>query len=287
MTIERGHAERRRLRPRARRRLPGAARPVRRRRHGAGAARARERPVRRRRRARVGGRHGQGGDEAGVRGAGAADLRLRGRAEARLAARRARRSCSASSTASASRCSSSRPTSDRASASRRRSTSPSCATAIDLAAEFDRKIVVEAAVPQRARDRVAVLGNDEPEASVPGEIIPSREFYDYEAKYLDGDSRDVIPADLPANAGDEIRALAIAAFKRDRLRRHGARRLPARRRQRHAVRQRGQHHSRLHDHQHVLEDVGRERCRLSRAPRSADRARDRTPRRKQQLRTSM
>ena len=66
--------------------------------------------------------------------------------------------------------------------------------AIDLAAEFDRKIVVEAAVPEAREIECAVLGNDEPEASVPGEIIPSREFYDYEAKYLDegstlGDSR--------------------------------------------------------------------------------------------------
>ena len=86
-------------------------------------------------------------------------------------------------------------------------------TAISLAAEFDRKIVVEAAVPHAREIEVAVLGNDEPEASVPGEIIPSREFYDYEAKYLDGGSRDVIPADLPATLSDEIRALAIAAFK--------------------------------------------------------------------------
>ena len=63
-------------------------------------------------------------------------------------------------------------------------------TAIKLAAEFDRKVIVEAAVPQAREIEVAVLGNDEPEASVPGEIIPSREFYDYEAKYLDDDSRD-------------------------------------------------------------------------------------------------
>ena len=55
--------------------------------------------------------------------------------------------------------------------------------AIDLAAQFDRKIVIEAAVPQAREIECAVLGNDEPEASVPGEIIPSREFYDYEAKY--------------------------------------------------------------------------------------------------------
>jgi D-alanine-D-alanine ligase len=86
-------------------------------------------------------------------------------------------------------------------------------TAVSLAAQFDRKVVVEAAVPQAREIEVAVLGNDEPEASVPGEIIPSREFYDYEAKYLDGASRDIIPAVLPGTLGEEIRTLAVAAFK--------------------------------------------------------------------------
>jgi len=86
-------------------------------------------------------------------------------------------------------------------------------TAITLAATFDRKIVVEAAVPQAREIEVAVLGNDEPEASVPGEIIPSREFYDYQAKYIDDDSRSVIPADLTAAQTEEVRRLAIAAYK--------------------------------------------------------------------------
>jgi D-alanine-D-alanine ligase len=86
-------------------------------------------------------------------------------------------------------------------------------TAIALAAEFDRKIVIEAAVPHAREIEVAVLGNDDPEASVPGEIIPSREFYDYEAKYLDGSSRDVIPAQLPDALATEIRGLAVRAFK--------------------------------------------------------------------------
>jgi len=86
-------------------------------------------------------------------------------------------------------------------------------TAIKLAAEFDRKVVVEAAVPKAREIEVAVLGNDEPEASVPGEIIPSGEFYDYEAKYLNADSRDVIPAPLPERLTQEIRSLAVAAFK--------------------------------------------------------------------------
>jgi D-alanine-D-alanine ligase len=86
-------------------------------------------------------------------------------------------------------------------------------TAITLAAQFDRKVVVEAAVPQAREIECAVLGNDEPEASVPGEIIPSREFYDYEAKYLDEGSRSVIPAALTDAQALEIRTMAVAAFK--------------------------------------------------------------------------
>ena len=85
--------------------------------------------------------------------------------------------------------------------------------AIELAAEFDRKIVIEAAVPNAREIECAVLGNEDPEASVPGEVIPSREFYDYEAKYLDEGSRTVIPADLPEGLTAEVRRLAIAAFK--------------------------------------------------------------------------
>lgn len=85
--------------------------------------------------------------------------------------------------------------------------------AISLAAEFDRKIVVEAAVPHAREIECSVLGNDEPEASVPGEIVPSREFYDYQAKYLDGDSKLLIPAPLDADQQQRVRRLAIAAFK--------------------------------------------------------------------------
>src|SRR5256886_12824107 len=85
--------------------------------------------------------------------------------------------------------------------------------AIEFAAQFDRKIVVEAAVPSAREIECAVLGNDEPEAAVPGEILPSREFYDYEAKYLDEASKTVIPAELTKNMTDEVRNLAVAAFK--------------------------------------------------------------------------
>ena len=86
-------------------------------------------------------------------------------------------------------------------------------TAMELALQFDRKIVIEAAVPNAREIECAVLGNDEPQASVPGEIIPSREFYDYEAKYLDESSKSVIPADLAGEQIREVQRLAVAAFR--------------------------------------------------------------------------
>jgi D-alanine-D-alanine ligase len=85
--------------------------------------------------------------------------------------------------------------------------------AVDLALEFDRKVVVEAAVPDAREIECAVMGNDDPETSVPGEIIPSREFYDYEAKYLDSGSKTVIPAELTAAQAAEVRRLAVEAFR--------------------------------------------------------------------------
>jgi D-alanine-D-alanine ligase len=85
--------------------------------------------------------------------------------------------------------------------------------AMNLAAQFDRKIVVEAAVLRAREIECSVLGNDEPEASVAGEVIPSREFYDFEAKYLDEGSKLLIPAPLTDAQSAEVRKLAIAAFK--------------------------------------------------------------------------
>jgi D-alanine-D-alanine ligase len=89
----------------------------------------------------------------------------------------------------------------------------SLSQALELAGSFDRKIVVEAAVPQAREIECAVLGNDQPEASVAGEVIPSREFYDYEAKYIDEGSRVIIPAAIDAATSEEIRRLSIAAFR--------------------------------------------------------------------------
>ena len=83
--------------------------------------------------------------------------------------------------------------------------------AVDLAAQFDRKIVVEQSISGREIE-CSVLGNDRPEASIPGEIIPSREFYDYEAKYHDDNSRLLIPAPLAKKQVREVQRLAIEGF---------------------------------------------------------------------------
>lgn len=85
--------------------------------------------------------------------------------------------------------------------------------AIELALGFDRKVVVEAGVTDAREIECAVLGNDSPEASVPGEIVPSREFYDYEAKYLDTGSRTEIPASLTDTERETIRRQACEAFR--------------------------------------------------------------------------
>jgi D-alanine-D-alanine ligase len=89
--------------------------------------------------------------------------------------------------------------------------------ALRLAAKYDRKLVVEQGVggkKTKAREfEVAVLGNDAPEASVVGEIVPGKEFYDYEAKYLTEGSVPVIPARLSRAEAKQIREMAVAAFK--------------------------------------------------------------------------
>jgi D-alanine-D-alanine ligase len=89
--------------------------------------------------------------------------------------------------------------------------------AIEEAAKFDRKIVIEQGVggrKQKAREiECSVLGNDNAEASLPGEIVPSTEFYDYNAKYLDEGSKLIIPAKLSKGETKQVQRLAIAAFK--------------------------------------------------------------------------
>jgi D-alanine-D-alanine ligase len=87
------------------------------------------------------------------------------------------------------------------------------AEALDLALEFDRKVVVEEGLDAREIE-IAILGNDEPQASVPGEIVPDREFYDYDSKYS-ADSRTElrIPAPLHAAAVREAQELGVRVFQ--------------------------------------------------------------------------
>jgi len=85
-------------------------------------------------------------------------------------------------------------------------------TGLNLAFRFDRKAVVETGVDAREIE-CSVLGNDTPQASVVGEIVPCNEFYDYEAKYLAEGSELLIPAPLPATIAEEVRRLAVGAFR--------------------------------------------------------------------------
>jgi D-alanine-D-alanine ligase len=84
--------------------------------------------------------------------------------------------------------------------------------ALKTAAEFDRKIVVERGVDAREIE-ISVLGNDEPVASVPGEIVPSQEFYSYDAKYASDDSKLLIPAPLEDHQVKVAQRMAMSAFK--------------------------------------------------------------------------
>lgn len=84
---------------------------------------------------------------------------------------------------------------------------------IKKSARFDRKILVEKAVPQAREIEVSVLGNDEPQVSVCGEIVPSNEFYDYDAKYVDGKSKAIIPAKISQKISNQIQKIARQAFR--------------------------------------------------------------------------
>jgi len=86
------------------------------------------------------------------------------------------------------------------------------ATALNDAAQFDRKLLIEVAVPNAREIECSVLGNDDPIASVPGEVVPGHEFYDYEAKYVDDSSQLIIPAPIDPALTERVRALSIQAF---------------------------------------------------------------------------
>ena len=84
--------------------------------------------------------------------------------------------------------------------------------AIRLAAQYDRKVIVERGIEGRELE-CSVLGNEDPVASVPCEIVPSREFYDYEDKYLLDAAKLIVPADLPGGTAEEVRRLAVACYQ--------------------------------------------------------------------------
>lgn len=80
------------------------------------------------------------------------------------------------------------------------------------AARYDRKVIIERGLDAREIE-VSVLGNDEPQASIPGEILPSRDFYSYEAKYLDENSQLLIPAPLPSELIKKIQQFSLMAYR--------------------------------------------------------------------------
>lgn len=83
---------------------------------------------------------------------------------------------------------------------------------LEKALKFDRKILVEVALNAREIE-VAVLGNDEPVAATPGEIVPANEFYDYEAKYSNAESKLLLPANLSSEKLEKVKELAVRIFK--------------------------------------------------------------------------
>ena len=132
--------------------------------------------------------------------------------------------------------------------------------AIEEAAKFDRKIVIEQGVggkKEKAREiECSVLGNDEPAASVPGEIVPGKEFYDYTAKYVDEGSQLIIPAKLTKAETKKVQELAIAAFKAVDC--SGLARVDFLMDPKTAqdLSERNQHHAGIHRDQHVSQAVG-------------------------------
>jgi len=85
--------------------------------------------------------------------------------------------------------------------------------AIDLASSYDRKILIEKGLEEVREIECGVLGNDEPRASVVGEVKPAGEFYDYDSKYIDERTQLIIPADLPDGVCKEVQEIALRAFK--------------------------------------------------------------------------
>ena len=158
--------------------------------------------------------------------------------------------------------------------------------AIEEAAKFDRKIVIEQGVggkKEKAREiECSVLGNDEPAASVPGEIVPGKEFYDYTAKYVDEGSQLIIPAKLTKARNEESSGAGGGRIPGCRLFRPGARRFPDGPKDGEDFPERDQHHARIHRHQHVSQAVGRVWPGICRPDRPADPTGHRAPRRQEE-----
>jgi len=85
--------------------------------------------------------------------------------------------------------------------------------AINLASSYDSKILIEEGLEDVREIECAVLGNDEPRASVVGEVRPAGEFYDYDSKYIDGGTQLIIPAELPDDVSKKVQEIALRAFK--------------------------------------------------------------------------
>jgi len=85
--------------------------------------------------------------------------------------------------------------------------------AIDLASSYDRKILIEKGLEEAREIECGILGNDEPRASVVGEVKPAGEFYDYDSKYIDEGTQLIIPADLPDRVSKEVQEIALRAFQ--------------------------------------------------------------------------
>ena len=145
--------------------------------------------------------------------------------------------------------------------------------AIEEAAKFDRKIVIEQGVggnKNKAREiECSVLGNDDAIASVPGEIVPVKEFYDYNAKYLDEGSELIIPAKLTKAETKKVQH-GGASLQSGGLFRLGARGFSDGRKDEEALFERDQHHARFHFDQHVSQIVGGVGISVFRVDRSID-----------------
>ena len=85
--------------------------------------------------------------------------------------------------------------------------------AIDLASSYDRKILIEEGLEEAREIECSVLGNDEPQVSVVGEVKPAGEFYDYDSKYIDKETQLIVPADLPDGVSRKVQEIALRAFK--------------------------------------------------------------------------